>query len=116
MKNKKLYLLILLMAFTFTVLAAGSFNKDDPKGKSLFIKKYECNECHSVKLDKIAATTKSDNMKGPDLSGYSTDHSLADLATYARKEADLDGKKHLKPFKGTDEELQAIIDWLGTLE
>ncbi len=27
-----------------------------------------------------------------------------------------DTKSHSKPFKGTDEELQAIVDWLGSLE
>ena len=26
------------------------------------------------------------------------------------------GSTHSKPFKGTDEELQTILDWLGSLE
>ena len=32
------------------------------------------------------------------------------------KEHDKDGKKHMDEFMGTDEELQIILDWLGTLE
>ena len=53
---------------------------------------------------------------GPDLSGYTSDKDISEIAAYARKEAEIDGKQHKKEFKGTDEELQAIVDWLGSLE
>ncbi len=41
---------------------------------------------------------------------------IAKLAAYVRKEGELDDKTHKKPFKGTGEELQVIVDWLGSLE
>ena len=116
MKNMKIFSSIVGIAFVFVVLVAGAFIDDDPKGKNLFEEKFKCNVCHDVKSAEIEATTKSEKMKGPDLSGYSTDKSLAEVAAYVRKEAEIDGKTHKKPFKGTDEELQTILDWLGSLE
>jgi cytochrome c5 len=58
-------------------------------GKELFLNVGKCNMCHGVP----AAGMK-----------------------YLRKEAPLGESEHTKGFKGTDEELQAIIDWLGSLE
>ena len=29
-----------------------------------------------------------------------------------KREIDKDGKEHKKEFKGSDEELQALVDWL----
>jgi len=87
------------------------------KGMELF-QKQKCSTCHSVKAAGIEAKTTSDKMKGPDLSGYELEVDIADLAAFLRKEAEMDGTdgQHKTSFKGTDEELQAIIDWLGSLE
>lgn len=38
------------------------------------------------------------------------------MAAFARVESDLDGKKDLSTFRVSDEELQSILDWLGSLE
>lgn len=116
MKITKNSLLILGFVFSMAILMAAGADDEDPKGKVLFAKKYKCIECHDLKSAKIEATTKSEKEKGPDLSGYSSDNEIAELAAFVRKEADLDGKAHKKEFKGTDEELQAIVDWLGSLE
>ncbi len=74
-----------------------------------------CAMCHSVGAVEIVAKVKMAAMKGPDLSGYKADD-FAKVASYLRKESKVEGKAHKKEFKGSDEELQAIIDWLGTLE
>ncbi len=87
----------------------------DLDGKVLFTDTYNCNMCHSVAAAGVDAKAKSDAMKGPDLAGRVGGEFLT-IAKYVRKEADKDGKSHKKEFKGTDEELQAIIDWLGSLE
>ncbi|MCP3960699.1 MAG: cytochrome c [bacterium] len=91
-------------------MAAGELD-----GKALFTDTHKCNMCHAVPVAEIAAKTKNEKMKGADLGGK-VEGELAEIAAYVRKEADIDGKTHKKPFKGTDEELQAIIDWLGSLE
>ena len=87
------------------------------KGREIF-QKQKCNTCHTVKAAGIEAKTTSDRMKGPELSGYELDVKFADLAAFLRKEGEMDGTdgKHKAEFKGTDEELQTIIDWLGSLE
>ena len=76
----------------------------------------KCEMCHSVSAADIAAKVKSGKMKGPDLSGFKSDDMAATVAYIMQKAAGEGGKKHLKGFKGTDEELQTILDWLGSLE
>lgn len=84
-------------------------------GRALFETTHKCNMCHAVPAAGIEAKTKSESMKGGDLGGK-IEAEFAEIAAYVRKESELDGKSHKKPFKGTDEELQAIVDWLGSLE
>jgi len=81
-------------------------------GKAIFIAT-KCNLCHTVSSAAIAKT--SEKMKAPDLTGKVTAADEPKLAKFVRKlEPNKDGKKHGKEFKGTDEELQAILDWLAT--
>jgi hypothetical protein len=35
------------------------------------------------------------------------------MKQYLTKQADLNGKKHMKEFKGTPEELEALATWLA---
>ncbi len=118
MKNCLAFAAILVAA----VLAASLFAppiaaEEEPAldGMALFTDTHKCNMCHGVPAADIAAKTKNEKMKGGDLGGE-IEGELAELAAYVRKEAELDGKTHKKPFKGTDEELQAIVDWLASLE
>ena len=78
-------------------------------GQEVFIAT-KCNMCHSVSTVGIEAKVKSEKMKGPDLVNVSED--AATLAPYLKGEAELNGAKHKKAFKGSDEELQAIIGWV----
>ncbi len=86
-----------------------------PEGETLFVGTFKCNMCHGVPAAGIEAKTKSEKMKGAPLGGP-IDSDLATLAAYLRKETDRDGAEHKKKFTGSDEELQAIVDWLATLE
>lgn len=100
-------------------LSPGSSAADEDAGakaRELFVETHKCQMCHGVAAVGIEAKTKSEKMKGIDLSGYKFDGEFETLAAYARKEADLEEKTHKKEFKGTDEELQTILDWLGSLE
>ena len=76
---------------------------------------HKCNMCHAVSTVGIEAKTTSEKMKGPDLVNLAAHETLGDAATlakYIKQEAQLDGEEHKKGFKGTDEELQALVDWL----
>lgn len=80
-------------------------------GKAIFLAN-KCEMCHSVSTAGIEAKSKA--MKAPDLVGVVTaQHDAKWIAQYLKKAADLEGKKHGKEFKGSDEELQALVDWLG---
>ena len=81
-------------------------------GKAIFLAQ-KCDTCHSVSTAGIVATTKSEKMKGPDLVGVVQAHEPAWIADFVHKKVDKDGKKHAKEFKGTEEELTALIDWLA---
>ena len=99
-------------------MGAGTAAGDEgevPAGQALFVDTHKCNMCHAVPAAGIEAKTKSESMKGADLGGQ-VDVELATLAAFLRKETERDGKEHKKEFKGTDEELQSILDWLGSLE
>ena len=84
-------------------------------GEALFTS-HRCGLCHDVARAGIRAKARSSEMKGPDLSELIPPKEIEDLAAYLRQESERQGGKHLKGFKGSDEELQAILDWLGSLE
>lgn len=77
---------------------------------------FKCTTCHSVAAAGLKAKTKSEKLIGPDLSGYESDMSLMEMAAYLRKQKEKDGKEHKSPYKGTDEQLQTMLDWLANLE
>jgi len=80
-------------------------------GKAIFLAQ-KCNLCHGVSSAGIAQT--SDKMKAPDLTGKVTAADTPKLAKFLRKlePGGEKNKKHAKEFKGTDEEIQAVLDWL----
>ena len=97
------------------VSAAGGTGGGEPAGKALFVDQ-KCSMCHSVDAVGIERKSKSDKMKGPDLSTVGDEHDAAWIAAFVKQEETLDGEKHDKPYKGTDEDLQAIADWLASMK
>ena len=97
----------------FAVLLLSGFmlnNTDDHKGKELFLK-YKCEKCHSVSIAGIEAKVTKGKTAGGDL--IDLDKEKKDwYISYIKKEVKKDDTAHLVPFKGTDEELQALVDWL----
>jgi hypothetical protein len=88
---------------------------EDPPGKVAFVAQ-ACNLCHEVSGEGIERKSKSDKLEGRDMTGIGTEFDREFAKAYILREAAMeDGSKHKKPFKGTDEELEAILDWLATL-
>lgn len=96
------------------VAPALASSSDGLDGKEIFLGQ-KCNLCHGVEAAGIEATTKSDKLKGPDLSAVTERHEDEWIAEYLRKEETLDGEEHKKPFTGSDEELGAMIQWLHSV-
>lgn len=83
-------------------------------GKALFLEN-KCNLCHTIDSQGIAKT--SEKMKAPDLSNASGLVESADwLKSFLKKEVKKDDKNHQREFKGTGEELDAVVQWLMTLK
>jgi mono/diheme cytochrome c family protein len=77
-------------------------------GKKLFLAQ-KCETCHAVSSADIKSTGK---IKAPDLAGLAVKRDAAVLSSFLRGKEKIDGKRHLKPFTGADEELGALIAWL----
>jgi mono/diheme cytochrome c family protein len=97
----------------------------DAPGKALFLKN-QCNKCHEVTAEGItplppAPPAPGEDDPGPikirDLSGVGKTKDAAFFKDFLQKKADADdGKKHPKKFKGTDEELGQVVDWITSLK
>lgn len=100
--------LLTAAALIFALVTVSSF-AEEGAAKQMFLDQ-KCNMCHSVSTMDIEATTKSERMKGPDL--VNLDYETEWVVMYLKKEADKDGKKHMKPVKGSDEEIEALAMWI----
>ena len=118
MKSKLLVLSLLLATLIPLFLITETLSRPafepavPPDGKKVFISA-RCNNCHAVSSVGIEAKMKSEKMKGPDLKGVTSRHDTGWMAKYIKKEEQLEGKAHKFSFKGSDEELAALIDWLA---
>lgn len=112
MKNIILYLVLIvaivaLYGFAFTFAA-----DDGPEGKKIFVDK-KCVMCHSIEAEGIEATKKSGAV---DLSTIDSSDDADFMAKYLMKEEKINDAAHKTKFKGTDEELKALVDFLLTLK
>jgi mono/diheme cytochrome c family protein len=102
----------LAVALFFSVAAAPAVAAAAaPDGKAIFLAQ-KCNLCHTVSAAGIERQTKSDKVAGPDLTTATAKHDKAFLEKFLLKQETIDGKKHGKEWKGTPQELDAVIDWL----
>jgi len=119
------------ISLVFAILAVGAggaLAQEQKKadGKDLFLAA-KCNTCHSITaagIDKkkpteaeaaeAAKTADKDAKKPPDLSSVGLDKKADWIAKFITKKETLDGEKHKKLYKGTDEELNTLSTWLGS--
>jgi mono/diheme cytochrome c family protein len=96
------------------VVLAGATAGSSSDGKSIFSAN-KCNSCHTIQSQGIAKAggeTVQGKVQPPDLSGVGLKHNAAWIAGYLQKRESLDGEKHLKKFKGSDEDLTTLATWL----
>ena len=111
MKNTFFFILFIstivaLFAFAF------SFSQDQGlDGKQIFIDS-KCNNCHTV--SSVEITSKKDD--ATDLSNASTIGEIPSIKSYLLKEAKINEQDHKIKFKGTEAELDALVNWLLTLK
>ena len=105
--------LVALLAVLAAWLVPGSLAAQEPAGKTAFLEN-KCNVCHTIESQGIEKTSK---MAGPDLSDAGNMMESADwLKGFLLKENETDAGMHKKTWSGTDEQLEATIDWLMGLK
>ena len=88
--------------------------------KPVFLK-YKCNSCHTIESQGItkkaaAGEAAESGDKPPDLSGVGVDRNATWIVSFLQKKEKLEGKLHMKKFRGTDAELQKLAGWLGSMQ
>lgn len=105
-----------------------------PAGKKLFLDN-KCNSCHTIAsqgVEKKAAAEAAEAKEGkaaeateeasatkkkvPDLGGVGIERKADWMTKYLQKVEAINGKKHIKKFKGTDAELLTMATWLESLK
>lgn len=119
----------IVLSATGSAYAGGA---EGPAGQKLFVK-YRCQSCHSIKALKLekkkgevedeeakeagpASTASTKKKEPPDLSGVGLTRKVEWVQGWLLKKELIDGKKHLKKFRGTPAELKTISAWLVTLK
>jgi hypothetical protein len=117
--------------------SAGSARAEDakkvPDGKPIFTN-YKCSSCHEIASQGItkkpaatpaatpatpatpAAPATTTSRKPPDLSGVGLVRKADWIKGYLQKKESIEDRKHMKVFKGTDEELATLAAWLESLK
>lgn len=108
---KRVALGVAVLALAVLGLMTVSATAEEEAAETQMFTDQKCNMCHGVSTVGIEAKTKSEKMKGPDLVNLAGEWDGEKMIAYMTEEVEKDGKKH-KQFKGTDEELQALVDWL----
>jgi mono/diheme cytochrome c family protein len=129
---KKLLIIALAVSALCVLLAGPSFadeaKKDEAKkaaipiGQKAFTEA-KCQMCHTVYSAGIGeppakdAKEEEEEASGPpDLSLAGTGRTAEWLSLFLQKKEALNEKKHMMKFKGTDEDLTALVGWILTLK
>ncbi|MFN7963962.1 MAG: c-type cytochrome [Thermoanaerobaculia bacterium] len=102
---------MLALATAFVPVSQKAYAAAAPDGKAVFLAQ-KCNNCHAIQTAGIEAKAQNEKLRGPDLGGVVEKLDPALVGKYVRKQEKIEGKLHKFEFKGTDDELKVLIDWL----
>lgn len=111
MKNSLFYLLFITVIVALYAFAFSFSQSQNLDGKQVFLDT-NCSKCHSVESLQIVSSGK----KPVDLSNTGNLGSVDLLKNYMLKQAKINDKEHKIKFKGSDEELTALVNWLSGLK
>jgi mono/diheme cytochrome c family protein len=110
MKNITIYLILVLSIVALYGFAYAIAGNDEPEGKKIFVDN-KCNMCHTIKSVGIESK-KSD---ATDIVQLEKEKNAEFWMNYLMKKEKLNGKDHKTAFKGKEEDLKKLVDWLMTL-
>lgn len=103
---------VLFITAALGLAATGQADPDE--GKAAFSES-GCNRCHAVETQGIEATIAVERMRGPDLSQIGSERDAEWIVGWVKRDLAVDDKRHSAPYRGTDDDLQALALWLATL-
>jgi cytochrome c2 len=97
-----------------TIGAANISNlADNSDGKSIF-KDNKCDKCHTIESQGLERNgAPGPGKQPPDLSGVGLRHNADWIKGWLLKTEEQNGKKHLKKWTGSDDDLATITKWLS---
>jgi len=105
-----------LLAMFVNVSQSNAQDAKPADGKAIF-EANKCMSCHSIKNVGIEAKKaegeEAEENKAPDLSGVGLEKDAEFITKYLQKLEAVNGKKHMKKFKGTEDELKTLAAWLA---
>jgi cytochrome c553 len=111
MKDTLLYVLFISAIVALFGFAFSFSQEQTPDGEQIFLDN-KCNKCHSVTSMDITSK-KNDAV---DLSDAGSAGDVEFLKSFLLKEADIDDTSHKIKFKGSEEELNTLAEWLASLK
>lgn len=111
---KKIVATLVFVGLSISFIHIGSANTNEGKDPKQIFEDAKCTTCHSIDSKGVETRKKTD--KTVDLSKLDEGHDAAFWISYLKKNENLNNKKHPVAFRGTDEELAAMINWLMTAE
>ena len=111
MKDTLLYVLFISAIVALFGFAFSFSQEPTPDGKQIFLDN-KCNKCHSVTSMDITSS-KDDAV---DLSNTGSVGDVQLLKSYLLKDSTIEDKSHKIKFKGSEEELNILAEWLNTLK
>jgi hypothetical protein len=111
MKNTFFFILFISAIVALFAFAFSFSQSTELDGQQIFADS-KCIKCHSVESLEIVSSKD----KPLDLSNVGADKDAEFLKKYLVKEEMINDKKHKTKFKGSDEELNTLVDWLLTLK
>lgn len=110
---RKTIFLLTALSLVLIWAATPAVAEEEAEGQAIFMAS-KCNICHGI--ESLEIEPKSTKIQGGDLSDTGNAHDAEWLAQFLKKEVDLEGDKHKSTWKGTDEDLGKLADWLASLK
>lgn len=108
--------LIVVLVGTLLLTITGAWAQVDPtliaRGEKIFAEK-KCVPCHAIKGK---GGTVGPAARGPDLSTVGAQRDAQWLKAFLKDPKAVNPKAKMMAFKGTEEELEAVVAYLGSLK
>ena len=113
MKIVAFYIMFVILIIALYGVAFSMNPAEQPDGKKVFTDN-KCSTCHSIDSEGIVRKAKTDKNSPADLSQIGSTFTKEKLTNYLTKKESLNDKKHPANFKGSEDELNAMVKWLMT--